>query len=89
MWDASSSQLTLFIMLLATVIFLPIVLVYTAWVYPRDARPGDDDQPRPQPQRLLGGNAMWYFSWILGVSLACSFGILNAMWYEMREKPNE
>ena len=32
-WDASSSQLTLFIMLVATVIFLPIVLLYTAWVY--------------------------------------------------------
>jgi len=31
-WDASSSQLTLFIMLLATLIFLPIVLAYTAWV---------------------------------------------------------
>ncbi len=32
-WDASSSQLTLMIMLVATVIFLPIVLAYTAWVY--------------------------------------------------------
>jgi cytochrome d ubiquinol oxidase subunit II len=32
-WDASSSQLTLQIMLGATVIFLPIVLLYTAWVY--------------------------------------------------------
>jgi cytochrome d ubiquinol oxidase subunit II len=32
-WDASSSQLTLFIMLIAVVIFLPIVLAYTAWVY--------------------------------------------------------
>ena len=28
---------------------------------------------------------MWYFSWILGVSLAYSFGILNAMWYELRD----
>jgi cytochrome bd-I ubiquinol oxidase subunit X len=28
---------------------------------------------------------MWYFSWILGVGLACSFGILNAMWFEFRE----
>jgi cyd operon protein YbgT len=28
---------------------------------------------------------MWYFSWILGVGLACAFGILNAMWFEMRE----
>ena len=32
-WDASSSQMTLFVMLIATLIFLPIVLVYTAWVY--------------------------------------------------------
>jgi cytochrome d ubiquinol oxidase subunit II len=29
-WDASSSQLTLFVMLLATLIFLPVVLLYTA-----------------------------------------------------------
>jgi cyd operon protein YbgT len=26
---------------------------------------------------------MWYFSWILGLGLACSFAILNAMWYEV------
>jgi cytochrome d ubiquinol oxidase subunit II len=32
-WDASSSRLTLAIMLGAVVIFLPIVLAYTAWVY--------------------------------------------------------
>ncbi len=32
-WDTSSSQLTLFIMLIATLIFFPIVLAYTAWVY--------------------------------------------------------
>jgi len=32
-WDASSSRLTLFVMLLATLIFLPIVLVYTAIVF--------------------------------------------------------
>ncbi|MDB5774638.1 MAG: cydB [Herbaspirillum sp.] len=32
-WDSSSSQLTLFIMLAVTVIFMPIVLTYTAWVY--------------------------------------------------------
>ena len=29
-WDASSSRLTLFVMLVATLLFLPIVLVYTA-----------------------------------------------------------
>jgi cytochrome bd ubiquinol oxidase subunit II len=32
-WDASSSRLTLFVMLLATLIFLPIVLIYTAIVF--------------------------------------------------------
>ena len=32
-WDASSSQLTLFVMLAATLIFLPVVLVYTAIVF--------------------------------------------------------
>jgi cytochrome d ubiquinol oxidase subunit II len=32
-WDSSSSHLTLFIMLVATVIFLPIILAYTTWVY--------------------------------------------------------
>lgn len=32
-WDASSSQLTLFIMLLATAIFLPLIVCYTSWVY--------------------------------------------------------
>ncbi len=32
-WDSSSSHLTLFIMLFVTVLFLPIILAYTAWVY--------------------------------------------------------
>jgi cytochrome d ubiquinol oxidase subunit II len=33
LWDASSSHLTLFIMLIATLIFLPIIVLYTAWVF--------------------------------------------------------
>jgi cyd operon protein YbgT len=28
---------------------------------------------------------MWYFSWILGVLLACAFGIINVMWMEAEE----
>ncbi|MFN3234932.1 MAG: cytochrome d ubiquinol oxidase subunit II [Gammaproteobacteria bacterium] len=32
-WDASSSLMTLRLMLFATVIFLPVILAYTAWVY--------------------------------------------------------
>jgi cytochrome bd-I ubiquinol oxidase subunit X len=30
---------------------------------------------------------MWYFSWILGLGLACAFAILNAMWFELMEDP--
>ena len=32
-WDASSSHLTLFIMLVVTLIFLPLIVAYTSWVY--------------------------------------------------------
>ena len=48
-WDASSSHLTLFIMLVCAVIFVPIIIAYTSWVYrvmwgkvrPRDITHGD------------------------------------------------
>lgn len=32
-WDSSSSHMTLFIMLVSTAIFMPLILAYTAWVY--------------------------------------------------------
>jgi len=32
-WDASSSARTLFLMLVAVGVFLPVVLAYTAWVF--------------------------------------------------------
>lgn len=32
---------------------------------------------------------MWYFSWILGVSLACSFAVLNALWFELNEQRDQ
>ena len=28
---------------------------------------------------------MWYFSWILGLGLALTFGVLNAIWYEVTQ----
>jgi len=31
---------------------------------------------------MIEENDMWYFAWILGVLLACAFGIINAMWLE-------
>ncbi|MFB9150953.1 cytochrome d ubiquinol oxidase subunit II [Roseovarius ramblicola] len=32
-WDSSSSHQTLFVMLVMTAIFMPLILAYTAWVY--------------------------------------------------------
>ena len=32
---------------------------------------------------------MWYFAWVLGLGLALTFGVLNAMWYEMTEARQE
>ncbi|WP_204351955.1 cytochrome d ubiquinol oxidase subunit II, partial [Klebsiella pneumoniae] len=32
-WDSSSSHLTLFIMLVVSAIFLPLIIAYTSWVY--------------------------------------------------------
>ncbi|HWA21253.1 MAG TPA: cytochrome bd-I oxidase subunit CydX [Caulobacterales bacterium] len=26
---------------------------------------------------------MWYFTWVLGLGLACAFAILNALWLEV------
>lgn len=28
---------------------------------------------------------MWYFTWILGVLLACACGIINVMWLEAHD----
>jgi cyd operon protein YbgT len=30
---------------------------------------------------------MWYFSWMLGLGLALTFGVLNAIWYEITQNP--
>jgi cyd operon protein YbgT len=32
---------------------------------------------------------MWYFTWILGVGFAGAFSILNAMWLELSEIPDQ
>ena len=32
-WDASSSHLTLWVMLIAALIFMPIIISYTSYVY--------------------------------------------------------
>ena len=32
---------------------------------------------------------MWYFTWILGLAFACTFGVLNAMWLEVKEQQEE
>lgn len=29
---------------------------------------------------------MWYFAWILGVTAALAFGVINVMWYEFQSE---
>lgn len=36
-----------------------------------------------------GERQMWYFAWILGVLLACSCGIVNALWLETTQNLDE
>lgn len=28
---------------------------------------------------------MWYFTWILGLTMAVMFAVLNAMWFEAQQ----
>ncbi len=28
---------------------------------------------------------MWYFSWVLGLTMAVLFGVLNAMWLDSKD----
>lgn len=32
---------------------------------------------------------MWYFSWLLGVSVVVGFGVLNGLWHEFHSEPDE
>ncbi len=48
-WDASSSMVTLLVMTVATVVFRPIVLVYTAWVYRVLRGPVTEEQIKSDP----------------------------------------
>jgi len=37
----------------------------------------------------LEGGKMWYFSWILGLGFACGFSVLNALWFELKNKKED
>jgi cytochrome bd-I ubiquinol oxidase subunit X len=41
--------------------------------------------PFGESERVELEVSMWYFAWILGVLLACAFGIINVMWMETEE----
>jgi cyd operon protein YbgT len=31
---------------------------------------------------------MWYFTWVLGLTMAIMFAVLNAMWFEAQQDRN-
>ncbi len=84
-WDASSSHQTLFIMLVATIIFLPMIVAYTSWVYKVLWGKVDEKSVTDKTAMPTEGKMMWYFAWILGLPLAAAFAVLNAMWYELMD----
>jgi len=84
-WDASSSRLTLFIMLIAVVLLLPIVLAYTAFALRVDARPGTARGRRAPREPLIGSARHWYFSWIPVSASPAPSRSWNAMWLELTE----
>ncbi len=97
-WDSSSSHLTLFVMLVSTVIFLPLILMYTAWVYKVSVGQGQRRRHYPAWQHALlisdcritltpfyRSSLMWYFTWILGLSVAVLFAVVNAVWLEVQD----
>ena len=76
---------TLLIMTVATVILLPIVLAYTAWVYRvlRGPVTRGGHRGRSAHRPIEESARMWYFSWVLGLGFAAAFAALNAMWLEL------
>jgi cytochrome d ubiquinol oxidase subunit II len=92
-YDAVSSHRTLNLMLIAVAVFLPIVLAYTSWVYRvlrgKVTRSGSgrnvfvlsqQNHFRRRADETAG--LCSDFTPILGVLLACAFGIINVMWME-------
>ena len=91
-WDSSSSsRSTLLFMLMAVVVFLPIVLAYTAFVYRVLRGRGDDGLCRRQQLNALltvkEKESFFECGTFLGClesSFAVSFSIINALWLEAR-----
>jgi cyd operon protein YbgT len=82
--ERSSSHTTLFVMLIVTAVLLPIVLLYTAWAFKvMWGRVTTERSPTAIITDAKERRPMWYFTWILGLGLACTFAILNAMWHEL------
>ena len=71
----------------AVVIFLPLIIVYTSWVYRvMRGKVTTEHVQQGRPIRSTEPNGrsrtMWYFTWILGLGAALAFGIINVMWLE-------
>ncbi len=71
-WDSSSSHMTLFIMLVVVLIFLPIIFLYTAWVYRvlwARSTPTRSTTRAVTPIDLIKERKnMWYFAWLARLS---------------------
>lgn len=82
-WDATASHFNLLLSFRITVVFLPIVLLYTRWAYRMIWGSVIEDKVLRDSHTLYRGESfMGYFTWILGVGFAAAFAFINAMWLE-------
>lgn len=78
--------------LVVTGIFLPLIVIYTAWVCKALWGKVTEADVKKNARSLYQGRTisrkgrkMWYFAWRLGLPLAAIFAVVNAMWLEMQE----
>ncbi|KAG0194287.1 hypothetical protein DFQ28_000532 [Apophysomyces sp. BC1034] len=72
LWDSTSSHRTLGVMLILVIVFVPLIMLYTSWVYRVMRGKVTEENVRSNPHSI----------WILGVGVALAFGVINAMWLE-------
>lgn len=86
-WDSTSSQMTLSIMLVIVLIFLPIVLLYTVWSYYKMLGRINVETIRRHNHELYQEDCtMWYLFWFVGILLMCALSTLALVWLESRQK---
>ncbi|VEA46921.1 cytochrome oxidase subunit II [Salmonella enterica subsp. arizonae] len=86
MWDSTSSQMTLEIMLVIVLIFLPIVLLYTLWSYYKSWGASTWRLSAATIMNFIRSGSDVVFTVVCRHSLMCSLSTLALVWLESRQQ---